>query len=522
MYGKFTALYLLNHLSYNPYGVYPLKSAAEPKHSEVNEIMMRLRFAPSPTGFVHVGNARTALFNYLHARRKEGKLVLRIEDTDVERSKKEYEENLIRDMRWLGIEWDEGPDVGGEFAPYRQSERVDTYQVHAQKLLDSGHAYYCFCTPEELQKEKVSGATGYSGKCRSRDTGESIKRLQAGEEAAVRFKIPAEKEIVFFDIVREKVTFDSNLLPDPVILRSTGIPAYNFSVVVDDHLMGITMVVRGEDHISNTARQLLIYDALGFDRPKFAHLSMVMGEDNTKLSKRHGSTSLLQFREQGYLPEALFNYLALLGWSPGGNKSEVLTRKELMQFFNLKKVSKSAAVFDYQKLKWLNREHIRTMEDTQLGTMMVPFLDQAGFKFNQDRETINWIGKAAKVLSNYNYLLTEIANDFRQFTAWECSDEIVAQLNASETSKKVISMLYDGLSGLSSPIDFAQVSVITKQIQTGEGIKGKELYHPLRLALTGKESGIELKDFIPLIEAGSQLEFTPDVQNMKMRLKNFK
>lgn len=483
---------------------------------------MRLRFAPSPTGFVHVGNARTALFNFLHARRKEGKLVLRIEDTDVERSKKEYEENLIRDMRWLGIEWDEGPDVGGQFAPYRQSERVETYRSHAQKLMDSGHAYYCFCTPEELQKEKENGATGYSGKCRGLDIEESKKRLQAGEEAAVRFKIPADTEIVFFDMVREKVTFDSNLLPDPVILRSTGIPAYNFSVVIDDHLMGITMVIRGEDHISNTARQLVIFDALGFDRPKFAHLSMVMGEDNTKLSKRHGSTSLMQFREQGYLPEALFNYLALLGWSPGGNKSEVLTKDELMQSFNLKKVSKSAAVFDYQKLKWLNREHLRTIEDNQLGKMMVPFLRQAGFEFNEDEGTVAWIGRAAKVLSNYNYLLTEIAEDFRQFTAWECSDDVAAQLKGSETSLKVISMLHDGLSELSSPIDFSQVSVITKKIQTEEGIKGKELYHPIRLALTGKESGIELKDFIPLIETGSLLDFKPAVLNMAVRLKNLK
>ncbi len=483
---------------------------------------MRLRFAPSPTGFVHVGNARTALFNFLHARRKEGKLVLRIEDTDVERSKKEYEENLIRDMKWLGIEWDEGPDVGGPFAPYRQSERVETYRSHAQKLIDSGHAYYCFCTPEELQKEKENGATGYSGKCRNLDPQESAKRVREGEEAAIRFKIPENTEIVFFDIVRDKVTFDSNLLPDPVILRSTGIPAYNFSVVIDDHLMEITMVIRGEDHISNTARQLAIYDALGFDRPKFAHLSMVMGEDNTKLSKRHGSTSLAQFREQGYLPEALFNYLALLGWSPGGNKSEVLSFEELAQSFNLKKVSKSAAVFDYQKLKWLNREHLRKIGEKELGKLMVPFLHRAGFEFTENDETITWIGKAAGVLANYNYLLTEIAEDFKQFTLWDCSSEVIGQLKGSDTSLKVIAMLYDGLTELSSPIDFSQVSVITKKIQTEEGIKGKELYHPIRLALTGKESGIELKDFIPLIETGSVLDIKPAVQNMATRLKNIK
>jgi len=301
--------------------------------------MIRLRFAPSPTGFVHVGNARTALFNYLHARRKGGSLVLRIEDTDVERSRQEYEENLIRDMKWLGIQWDEGPDCGGIFAPYRQSQRSEIYREQARSLINNGHAYYCFCSTEDLQKEKEEaiqkdGASGYSGKCRKLDIRESIQRVERGEAAAVRFKIPQDKTIAFFDLVRDKVEFDSNLLSDPVILRSTGIPAYNFSVVIDDHLMEIDVVIRGEDHISNTARQILLYEALGFKIPQFAHLSMVMGEDNTKLSKRHGSTSLQQFREQGYLAQALFNYLALLGWSPGSG-SPILTHAQLVASFTL-------------------------------------------------------------------------------------------------------------------------------------------------------------------------------------------
>jgi glutamyl-tRNA synthetase len=483
--------------------------------------MIRLRFAPSPTGFVHVGNARTALFNFLHARRKQGKLVLRIEDTDVERSKKEYEENLIKDLKWLGIEWDEGPDVGGDFGPYRQSERTEFYRKYAQQLIDTGHAYYCFCSPEELQKEKEAGAEGYSGKCRSLDSEASKKRVQAGEEAAIRFKIPGDLSIVFYDLVREKVTFDSNLLPDPVILRSNGMPAYNFSVVIDDHLMEISVVIRGEDHISNTARQILIFDALGFEKPKFAHLSMVMGEDNTKLSKRHGSTSLSQFREGGYLPEALFNYLALLGWSPGGSSSEVLTKNQLMQTFNIKKVSKSAAIFDYQKLKWLNREHVRLIEDKKLGEMVVPFLRQAGFDFEENTETIDWIGSAAKVLSNYNYLLSEIANDFNQFNTLDISDEIAGSIKDSENASKVITILFDEISKMDSPVEFSKVAEITKKIQVEHGIKGKELFHPIRLALTGKESGIELKDFIPLIEKGSVLGFKPAVLNMVSRLKIF-
>jgi nondiscriminating glutamyl-tRNA synthetase len=483
--------------------------------------MIRLRFAPSPTGFVHVGNARTALFNFLHARRKQGKLVLRIEDTDVERSKKEYEENLIKDLKWLGIEWEEGPDVGGDFGPYRQSERTEFYQKYAQQLIDTGHAYYCFCSPEELQKEKEAGAEGYSGKCRNLDSEESKKRVQAGEKAAIRFKIPGDMSIVFYDLVREKVTFDSNLLPDPVILRSNGMPAYNFSVVIDDHLMEISVVIRGEDHISNTARQILIFDALGFEKPKFAHLSMVMGEDNTKLSKRHGSTSLSQFREEGYLPQALFNYLALLGWSPGASSSEVLTKNQLTETFNIKKVSKSAAIFDYQKLKWLNREHVRLVEDKKLGEMVVPFLRQADFDFEENTETINWIGNAAKVLSNYNYLLSEIANDFNQFTTLDISDEIVSSIKDPENASKVIAILFEEISKMDSPVEFSKVAEITKKIQLEYGIKGKELFHPIRLALTGKESGIELKDFIPLIEKGSVLGFKPAVLNMESRLKIF-
>jgi len=474
--------------------------------------MVRLRFAPSPTGFVHVGNARTALFNFLHARRKQGKLVLRIEDTDVERSKKEYEENLIKDLKWLGIQWDEGPDAGGDFGPYRQSERGDFYQKYARQLIDNSQAYYCFCSPDEY-----AGAAGYPGTCRNLDIGESKKRVQAGEEAAIRFKIPPGTAVVFYDLVREKVTFDSNLLPDPVILRSTGVPAYNFSVVIDDHLMAIDVVIRGEDHISNTARQILLYDALGLDKPKFAHLSMVMGEDNSKLSKRHGSTSILQFREEGYLPEALFNYLALLGWSPGGSTEEVLTKEQLFKDFNLKKVSKSAAIFDYRKLKWLNREHIRLKEHKELGEMIIPFLRQEGFDFEENAETIDWVGKAANVLSNYNYLLPEIAGDFKQFTALDCSEEIIDSIKRSEKSFKVVSIFFEEIGKISSSVEFAEVAEITKKIQAAEGIKGKELYHPIRLALTGKESGIELKDFIPLIEKGSVLGIKPSVLNMTAR-----
>ncbi|MCP4214594.1 MAG: glutamate--tRNA ligase [bacterium] len=488
--------------------------------------MTRLRFAPSPTGFVHVGNARTALFNYLHAGKSGGKLVLRIEDTDVERSKKEYEENLMKDIKWLGITWDESVDVGGPFGPYRQSERTETYQKFADQLVRNGHAYPCFCTPEELQKEKEKaleegGPQEYSGKCRNLDPQEAQERIKKGEAAAIRFKIPKDTQVVFYDIVRDKVAFDTNLLSDPVILRSTGIPAYNFCVVIDDKLMEISHVIRGEDHLSNTARQVLIYEALEFKPPKFAHLSMVMGEDNSKLSKRHGSTSIRQFREEGYLPEAVLNYLALLGWAPPGGKQEIFSKEELLKLFNIKKVSKSAGIFDYRKLQWMNREHLRLLTDEDLGNRMIPFLQAEEFKFNQNPETIKWIGKTAKILSNYHYLLTEIAEGFKQFSSLDYDAAILEEIKGSEESLKVISFLGTEMAGMESPVDFSKVLEITKKLQQAEGIKGKALYHPMRLALTGKESGIELKDFIPIIEGGSLLDFEPAVQNMKARLEVF-
>ncbi len=485
--------------------------------------MTRLRFAPSPTGFVHVGNARTALFNFLHSKHSNGQLVLRIEDTDLERSKKEYEDNLIKDLRWLGIVWEEGPDKGGAEGPYRQSERTGLYNEYAHKLIDAGKAYYCFCTPEELEKQKEEAIAagrppGYSGKCRNIPLAEAEKMIKAGQEAAIRFAIPSGVAVTFQDLVRGEVTFDSDLLHDLVIIRSNGMPAYNFSVVIDDHLMKIDLVVRGEDHLSNTARQVLLYRAFTFPLPKFAHLSMVMGADNSKLSKRHGSTSISQFREQGYLPQALFNYLALLGWSPG-DETEIMNADQLARKFNLEKVSKSAAIFDYQKLKWMNREHIRLLDHLQLGRALEPFLRQAGYSFPPTDEQLQWIGKTASVLSSYTYLLGEMAGEFGQFTSIEFPEGMVRELRDNERAYTVISRVYEAIAQMKSPVAFQEIVTITKTIQKETGIKGKELYHPIRLALTGKESGIELSDFIPIIEEGSILPLTPAVQNMKSRLE---
>jgi glutamyl-tRNA synthetase len=331
---------------------------------------MRLRFAPSPTGYIHVGNVRTALFNFLHSKKHNGKFILRIEDTDIERSTKEYEESLLKSIKWLGLSWDEGPDVDGEFGPYRQSERTDIYKKYALKLMEEGKAYYCFCTPEELEVEREKARKAgqpykYSGKCRNIPPEEGEKRVKNGEKAVIRFKMPQEKDFKYKDLIRGEISFDLNLFGDFVIIRSNGLPSYNYAVVIDDHFMKITDIIRGEDHISNTPKQIKLYEAFGWTPPNFGHLSMVLGPDGSPLSKRHGATSLIQFDEMGYLPEALLNYLAMLGWAPPEER-EILTLKELIELFDITKVSKSGAIFDYNKLNWVNRKHIQALSEEEL------------------------------------------------------------------------------------------------------------------------------------------------------------
>src|SRR5262245_59599727 len=343
---------------------------------------MRVRFAPSPTGQLHVGNARTALFNWLLARGQQGTFILRIEDTDVERSTTDSEAAILRDLRWLGLDWDEGPECGGTHGPYRSSERLHLYAEHAQRLLTSGRAYYCFCSKEKLEAErKQAVAEGkpavYAGTCRGRSQADVDRRRAAGEPAAIRFRVPPDRDVVFADSVRGEVRFHTDVIGDPVIVRADGGAAYNFAVVVDDALMGVTQVIRGEDHISNTPRQILLYEALGFAAPAFAHLSLVMGPDHTPLSKRHGATSVAEFRSKGFLPEALVNYLALIGWSPGHDQ-ELLPVKELARRFSLDAVILSAGVFDEEKLAWVNRHYLKEAPPSRLAELAIPFFQSSG------------------------------------------------------------------------------------------------------------------------------------------------
>ncbi|HTF45371.1 MAG TPA: glutamate--tRNA ligase, partial [Terriglobales bacterium] len=342
---------------------------------------VRVRFAPSPTGHLHVGNARTALFNWLFARQKDGVMVLRIEDTDVERSQARYEDQLIADLKWLGLDWDEGSDVGGPYVPYRQSDRLDLYREHAQRLLQEHKAYLCFCSEEDLQKERERleaehGQALYSGKCRALDPPEAQRRRAAGESCAIRLRIP-EHPIRFHDIVHGEVEFSNEVVSDPIIVRSSGMPVYNYVVVVDDALMKITHVIRGDDHLSNTPKQVALYEALGWPVPEFAHLSTILGADRERLSKRHGATSIANFREMGVLPEALVNYLALLGWAPSGGTREIFTLPELVKEFSLERVTPSPAVFDMEKLYWLNRHYIRQAAPERINKLSLSYYNLA-------------------------------------------------------------------------------------------------------------------------------------------------
>src|SRR5262245_34197969 len=318
--------------------------------------MVRVRFAPSPTGLLHVGNARTAVFAWFFARQQNGTYMLRIEDTDQQRSTRESEEAIYRDLRWLGIDWDEGPVTGGSHGPYRQSERFDIYKKYALQLIDSGAAFWCFCSEEQLEGQ---ADRKYPGTCRNLSKDAVTARLNSGEQAVIRLRV-RDGVIRFHDIVHGSMEFASDVISDPILLRSDGWPTYNYAVVIDDALMAITHVIRGDDHLSNTPKQVLIYEALGNPLPEFAHLSTILGPDHTRLSKRHGATAIAQFREQGYLPEALVNYIALLGWSPTSEGSEVIAPQQLVRDFRLDRVNKSPAVFDVAKLNFINRHYLKS------------------------------------------------------------------------------------------------------------------------------------------------------------------
>jgi nondiscriminating glutamyl-tRNA synthetase len=370
------------------------------------EDKVRVRFAPSPTGLLHVGNARTALFNYFFARQNGGAFILRLEDTDVARSSSEAEQTILEDLHWLGLQWDEGPGRSGDVGPYRQSERLGIYRHYAEELIEKGKAYRCYCTEAELEeKRKWFLAKGippkYDGRCRNLTPEEEKSLTEKGLPASLRFRVEA-RHVTFEDQVKGRMSFDGQGIGDFIIVRSDGTAAYNFAAVIDDHLMAVTHVIRGEDHLTNTPRQILVYQTLGFPPPRFAHLSMILGPDRTPLSKRHGATAVSHFREEGYLPEALVNYLALLGWSPEDGQ-EVLQLQELIQKFSLKRVSRSAAVFDFEKLNWVNREHMKGLPGDEALNVSRPFIQKSGLPMDE-RDSLWWQEAVAAVWGEVDFL----------------------------------------------------------------------------------------------------------------------
>ena len=496
-----------------------------------NPSQVRVRFAPSPTGQLHVGNARTALFNWLFARQKGGVMVLRIEDTDVERSETRFEGQLLEDLKWLGIDWEEGPDVGGPYAPYRQSDRLDLYREHAERLLNEGKAYLCFCSQEELERDREQALKHhqppiYSGKCRALDPAGSQRRRANGESAAIRLRIP-EHPIHFHDIVHGPVEFSNEVVSDPIILRSTGIPVYNYVVVVDDALMDITHVIRGDDHLSNTPKQVALYEALGWPVPEFAHLSTILGSDRERLSKRHGATSIANFREMGVLPEALMNYLALLGWAPTGGTREIFSPEELKKEFSLERVTPSPAVFDMEKLYWLNRHYIKESPPARIETLAEPYFIRARLlPENLDEGTRAWFARVVALLAPSVDKLEQLPERAGLIFRYDASAAMNAPANteilAAPKSSEVLVAFAQQVEGDAAPMTPERFKAIMNEVKAKTGAKGKDLFHPVRIALTGSHSGPEFDKLIPIIDEGSQLDLPQHVLSVRERLAAFR
>ena len=452
---------------------------------------VRVRFAPSPTGYLHVGGARTALYNYLYARATGGTFVLRIEDTDAERSTADSVDAILAGMRWLGLTWDEGPGAGGECGPYFQSQRRALYDDTARALEAAGHAYPCFCTPDELEARRNEQlARGedprYDQRCRALSPAERHARRAAGSRAALRFALPAPQEVAWDDIVRGTVSFQSELLDDFVLVRGDGLPTYNFACVVDDLHMRITHVIRGDDHISNTPRQLLIYRALGAAPPAFAHASMILGPDGKRLSKRHGATSVEAFGELGVIPEGMVNFLALLGWALDG-KTELFTLAELEQVFQLERVNPHPAVFDTQKLEWMNGQHLKRLEETDRVARITAFLAAHGHDLSGRSE--EWRTVFVRALGERVRVLTDAAEvgAFALGTEPAMEPEAWAALVAKPLAGPRLSALAERLSGVAE-WTMPAVEAAVRTLAGDLGIKAGEVIAPARVAVTGRSA----------------------------------
>lgn len=463
---------------------------------------IRVRIAPSPSGNLHIGTARTALFNYLFAKKMGGKYILRIEDTDLDRSSDVYIKNIFDSLKALGLSWDEGPDVGGDYGPYSQSERFDIYPKYAQKLIESGHAYECFCTPEELEAEKEESqknkvAHVYSKKCKNLSEEEKNTLRAQGREPAIRFAVE-DKELIFNDLVKGDLKFDTSLIGDFVIMKSNGTPTYNFAVVIDDMLMEISHVIRGEDHISNTPKQILIYEALNAEVPKFGHLGMILAPDRSKLSKRHGATGVSEFVEKGYLINALVNFVALLGWSPSDGE-EIKSVEEIAADFRIEHVSSSNSIFEYDKLNWMNAQYIKKLSIEELKEYLKPFLTNYDLSELND----NQFTRMVEITREPLVILSDITNAVPYFFGNNVTiePEVQTEVLDTETSQKVLKEV----SKLATNWDFNDEESLHHSLEEirnsfkEQGIKPKETMWAIRAAVTGRTKGADICAVISIL-----------------------
>lgn len=469
-----------------------------------NEV--RVRYAPSPTGHLHIGNARTALFNYLFARSQGGKFIIRIEDTDQKRNVEGGEESQLRHLKWLGIDWDESIDKDGGYGPYRQSERNDIYKKYYDELLEKDLAYKCYCTAEELEAEREaqiarSEMPRYSGKCSHLSKEEEDKLIAEGREPSIRFRVPKGEIIKFDDMVKGDISFETDGIGDFVIVKKDGTPTYNFAVAVDDHLMKMTHVLRGEDHISNTPKQIMIFHAFGWDVPLFGHMTLIVNENRKKLSKR--DESIIQFIEQyknlGYLPEALFNFIALLGWSPVGEE-ELFTKEQFIDIFDVNRLSKSPALFDMHKLKWVNNQYVKALDLDQVVALTLPHLQKAGKVSEQLTEEENtWV---RKLISLYHEQLSYGA-EIVELTELFFKEQIEYNQEAKEVlAEEQVPEVMASFAGQLEQLDSFtpdEIKAAIKAVQKETGHKGKKLFMPIRVAVTGQTHGPELPQSIELL-----------------------
>ena len=456
---------------------------------------VRVRFAPSPTGYLHIGGLRTALFNYLFARHNKGKFILRIEDTDQSRKIEGAVDNLIKTLQIMGLDYDEGPESGGEFGPYFQSQRLDVYKKYIKQLVEQGNAYYAFETPEEIEEmrkkqlEQKLDNVMYDRSARNLTKDEVESKLKSGVPHVIRLKVPLDTQIEFNDLIRGSVKIDTNLIDDQVLIKSDSYPTYHFANVIDDHLMGITHVIRGEEWLTSVPKHIILYNAFGWEIPALAHVPLILNKDKTKLSKRQGDVATEDFLKKGYLPEALLNFVALLGWNPGeGEKKEIFSKDELISLFSLEKVHSSNAVFDIEKLNWMNSEYIKGYDANRLVEIAEPYLSDAGYDISDKSKT----KRAVKALRTYLNKLDEIPGQAAIYydNKFNFTDEQKKLLN-SENSKKALNLLNTKIE-ISDELTSENFKSLIKEIQKETGVKGKDLFQPIRLALTGKEHGPEL------------------------------